>query len=206
MTRSILTQASAYLAAICAALLAPAAQADLLFFEASSGPALYRDYRGVSLTPNTGDWQNRATALVAQTALAGRLHLGAEFGRGEYQAALPALPAIDVRTYELHATLRLVAFPGSISPYAGLSFGVDATRFNGAAIESTWSSLGVDSFGIAVAGIGFVGLELPLTDRLALFGEGRAGVAYDLANNSALTLGARPLQGIGGAAGLRMSF
>jgi hypothetical protein len=68
------------------------------------------------------------------------------------------------------------------------------------------SNYHVDKFGIAIGGVGFVGVQLPIAEDVTLYAEGRAAASFDLFSAADVEMGAGIYDGFGGLAGLRMRF
>jgi hypothetical protein len=148
----------------------------------------------------------RFVGQMLGTAYADRLRLGAEIELSNYDTELAGLPGIQVKSYNIRARLRVVPFPNSFSPYCGAGLGIDILRFNEDQIESVISDYRVDKFGLAIGGVGFVGVQLPISGNVTLYAEGRAAAAFDLFSAADVEMGGGIYEGFGGMAGLRMRF
>jgi len=156
-----------------------------------------------------GEDQGHRYRFIGQmlgTAYADRVRLGAEIELSKYEAELAGLPAIQVKSYNIRALLQFVFFPNQLSPYCGGGLGVEVMRFDDDQVESVISRYQVDKFGIAMGGVGFIGVQLPVTENVTLYAEGRASAAFQLFSAADVEMGAGIYDGLGGLAGLRMRF
>ena len=184
--------------ASCLAFAASAAYADSLLNLPSDRPGAYRAGR------DPGEWHHHLAREVIGAAFSDRVSLGAEFEVEKRPTSVMGLPETALKSYQLRATLQVVPFPRSLSPYAGVGVGIGATRFDESAIDMARTPLGADSFSVGIGGVGYVGLRLPLGDHISVFGEGRAAVATQLADD--VVLGGDGRTALTGLAGLRMRF
>jgi len=134
------------------------------------------------------------------------LLLGAEIEVGRFEAEVLGMPGIEVDHYNIRALLQFVLFPRSFSPYVGIGVGTDVRRFDEDAVEQSVTSVRVDGMGVALGGTGFVGVQMPIHRAVALFAEGRAGIAFDVLDRADIEMGQGPLDGFGAMAGVRMRF
>ena len=140
------------------------------------------------------------------TAYTDRLRLGAEVELSKYETMLAGLPGIQVKSYNIRAVLQIIPFPDQLSPYVGAGLGVDVMRLDDDMVESVITNYQIDKFGIAMGGVGFVGVQLPVNEYVTLFAEGRAAGAFEVFDAADVEMGAGIYDGYGGIAGLRMRF
>jgi hypothetical protein len=62
----------------------------------------------------------------------------------------------------------------------------------------------ISEVGVGVGALGILGIEIPLGDHFALFGEGRAGVEVQLTDAGGVDV--ENIGGVGGMFGLRIRF
>ena len=140
------------------------------------------------------------------TGYSDHVRLGGELELSKYEAMIAGLPAIEVKSYNLRGVLQIVAWPNQLSPYFGGAFGVNVLRLDEDAIESVISSMEIDNFGISLGGVGFVGIQMPISRDLSLFTEARAGAVFNVIDRASVQMGIGGLDGYSGMTGLRMRF
>jgi len=140
------------------------------------------------------------------TAFSERIRVGGEIEFSKYETSLAGLPGIQVKSYNLRGVVQLVAWPNRLSPYCGGAVGVDVRRLDRDAVESVITSIEVDNFGIALGGLAFVGIQMPIAEDLSLFTEARVGAVFDVIDRSSVEMGAGSLDGYSAMTGLRMRF
>ena len=135
-----------------------------------------------------------------------RIFLGAEIELSKYSTMLAGLPGIQVKSYNIRTVLQIVPWPDRISPYFGAGLGVDVMRLDEDMVESVIQGMRVDNFGIRMGGVGFVGLQIPMSSGITLFAEGRAAAAFQVIDEPDVEMGAGIFDGVGAIGGLRMRF
>ena len=134
------------------------------------------------------------------------VRLGGELELSRYETMLAGLPGIQVKSYNLRGVLQVIAWPNQLSPYFGGAFGVNVLRLDEDSIESVISSIEIDNFGISLGGVGFVGVQMPISRDLSLFTEARVGAVFNVIDRASVQMGIGGLEGYSGMTGLRMRF
>lgn len=140
------------------------------------------------------------------TGYSDHVRLGGELELSKYETMLAGLPAIQVKSYSLRGVLQIVAWPNQLSPYFGGAIGINVLRLDEDSIESVISSMKIDNFGISIGGVGFVGIQMPISREASLFTEARAGAVFDVIDRASVQMGIGGLDGFSGMTGLRMRF
>lgn len=161
-----------------------------------------------AFAPNDDDIGHRYKFLgrSLETSFGDRLFIGAEIELSKYSTMLAGLPGVQIKSYNIRTVLQFVPFPDHISPYVGTGLGVDVMRLDDDMVESVIQQIRVDNFGIRMAGVSFIGIQLPVADGLLLYAEGRAAAAFQVIDAPDVEMGQGIFEGVGGVAGLRMRF
>lgn len=142
-----------------------------------------------------------------------------EFEYRDYSTKLLGVDNVDVQGYGLRFVAHYMFLPeGVVNPYVGAGVGLTLQDLDDQkierALEQTFASADVTPVALSVAVMGILGLELPLGDHFALFGEGRVGADIALTNtevdtgsgNSNNNLDTENLGGLHAIGGLRVRW
>ena len=132
---------------------------------------------------------------------------GGEFEYRDYSSEFFGVNGVDVESYQIRALVHYLFLPDAfITPYIGLGIGISVNVIDKDKIER--ARPGVDVFnktGVSGGVLALLGLELPLGDHFAFFGEGRVGVDVQLTSTEG-DIDTENLGGVGGIGGIRLRF
>ncbi len=129
-------------------------------------------------------WQGNGGYAVTGHGLVssptGRIRFGGEVLYRSYESRIFDVNDVDVDTYEINFVFHYLFNPSGISPYVGGVTGFQINKIRktevqgqGPPFRRVTDDVGV-GWGLAV----LAGLEIPISDHLALYGEARVGLAY----------------------------
>jgi len=131
---------------------------------------------------------------------------GAELEYRNYKSDIFGVENVDFDSISLRGIVQYVFRIEPVRPYVGAGIGINLNIFDGNKVEDEISgSETLADFGTGIGVVGMGGLELPLGETFALFGEARAGVDFQLTSESD-DIGAENLGGFSGMGGLRVRF
>ena len=142
-----------------------------------------------------------------------------EFEYRDYSTELLGVDNVDIRGYGLRFIAHYMFLPeGVVNPYVGAGVGLTLQDLDEGKVErvleQTFGSADVTPVALSVALMGILGLEVPLGDHFALFGEGRVGADIALSRtevdtgngNSDDNLDTENLGGLHAIGGLRVRW
>jgi hypothetical protein len=132
---------------------------------------------------------------------------GGEFEYRDYSSEFFGVNDVDVQGYQIRALFHYLFLPDAfITPYIGLGIGFSVNVIDKDKIEREKPFADVfHKTGVSGGGVALLGLELPLGDHFAFFGEGRAGVDVQLTSTDG-DIDTENLGGVGGIGGIRLRF
>jgi len=136
---------------------------------------------GGFFAPWQGDAKHQEQLELMAVSPSGRFRVGGEFVFREFETRMFDVEDVDVDAYQLNLVMHWVINPGGITPYLGGGLGLHANDVSKVDIERGNPGLDVrDDLGLGYGIFGVLGLELPVSDRLALFAEGRLSLSYQV--------------------------
>jgi len=137
----------------------------------------------------------------------GHWRFGGEFEYRDYSSEFFGVKDVDVESYQIRALVHYLFLPDAfITPYIGLGAGISVNVIDKDKIERAKPFVDVfNKTGVSAGGVALLGLELPLGDNFAFFGEGRIGVDVQLTSTEG-DIDSENLGGVGGIAGIRLRF
>lgn len=147
-----------------------------------------RSFGGVVLSGGSGyfaPWDSDdGGGVVASISLMyqlprGHWRFGGEFAYRNFDTQFYDVESVNTNNYQINLIAHYVFDPGKITPYVGTGFGVHINDIDGRKIERDNPTVRID--GDTAAGFGFfalAGLEVPLSDKVAFFAEGRVDISY----------------------------
>jgi len=131
---------------------------------------------------------------------------GGEFEYRNYKSDIFGVKDVGFDSFSLRGIVQYVLPMEPVRPYAGAGIGINLNVFDGSKVERRRSNVEtVTDFGTGLGLIGLGGVEFPLGDSMALFGEARVGIDFQLTSESD-DIGAENLGGFSGLGGLRVRF
>lgn len=158
------------------------------------------------LVPWRGEVGYSSIGQVLGSIFSERLRIGGEVEYRSYQTTSVGADDLGVTSYDGRAIVQIVPFPATISPYIGLGAGLNVVELDDDRLNRVHSATDKKAIGVGIGGIGFAGVHVPMGHRVSLFGEARAGVAFDANDQLDQALGSKRLGGFSGMAGMRVSF
>ncbi len=145
---------------------------------------------------------------VLADKLGDRLRVGAELAVRDYHVATVAMDDVRVSRYSGRAVVQVVAFPHTVTPYAGFGVGFELLDIAGEAAQAALRNAGVEvqESAVGARGAAFLGLQVPVLPELSLFAEGRAGLAFELNREFENALAPDDIGSVSGFAGMRLAF
>ena len=137
----------------------------------------------------------------------GRSRWGGEFEYRAFDSKIEGVSNVDVSSYVIRAMWQFHFRPEAVAtPYLGLGMGVTINAIDDDAVNDALGYDARDRVGAGLDGTFLLGVSvnIPGTDFLSIFAEGRAGVAFDVSGGSDVDV--EDVGGASGSAGLRFRF
>lgn len=157
---------------------------------------------GGYFVPWQGDGGHASTAHVFAASPSGHFRVGGEFLYRSYETRIFDVDGVDTDTYEVNFVLHYLFNPGGISPYVGFNTGLQLNKIRRTEVESEGQVRVADDAGVGWGLAAIAGVELPLGDHFALYGEVRAGVAEQVTEEEGGRRDDREVEDVGGATGV----
>lgn len=173
-----------------------------------AGAQLHVGAAAGALRPWEGDTGYSLLGQLMGSAFEDHFRIGLEFEYQDYETEILGLEDIQVNVYNVRGVAALVLFPETVSPYLGVAYGLNVIEIDDRRIDDAFGAAGVDvdPIGVGTGGVGFVGIQLPIGEHLAVFAEGRAAIATELTDAFDDLVDPESLGGYSGLAGLRLRF
>ncbi len=156
---------------------------------------------GGYFVPWQGNGGHASTVHVLAASPGGHFRVGGEFLYRSYETRIFDVNDVDIDTYEVNVALHYLFNPGGISPYLGLSTGLLVNKIRKTEVQDRRPEIRVsEDVGVGWGVAAIAGLEIPLSDHFAFYGEVRAGVAGQDTDQD--DHGDRETEDVGGATGI----
>lgn len=137
--------------------------------------------------------------------------LGVELEFRKYETEFFNAKNIDTRSYILRGIGQYFFRPQGISPYVGLGLNIAINDFDGNEVERKEPSVDIKTgWGFGYGILALAGVEVPMTQQLAFFAEGRVSgdfqVTFFEKRSGKDKVNFESLSGLTGMGGIRMRF
>jgi hypothetical protein len=176
----------------------------------AAGPASADGYLSAQVggfVPWSGDAGIMTSVQLLGSGASGRSRWGGEFEYRGFDSKIEGVSNVDVRSYVLRAMWQFHFRPEAVAtPYLGLGMGVAINAVDDDKVNEALGYHARDHVGAGLDGIFLLGVSvnIPGTDYLSAFAEGRAGLAFDVSGGDDVDL--EDVGGASGSAGLRFRF
>jgi len=146
--------------------------------ERSWGPIALGAAAGYFL-PWQGNGGYAFTGNLLVSSPTGKVRLGAEMLYRSYETRIFDVNDVDVDSYEVNFVFHYLFNPKGVTPYLGFVTGFQVNKLRKTEVQDERPGIKVtDDVGAGWGLAAVLGLEVPLGDHFALYGEARAGIAY----------------------------
>ncbi len=172
---------------------------------ASAGAGVFDPWKG-----STG--YEIDTALFATLGEKQSWRLGGEFSFRAAEFEILNVENVDFESYRLSFVTHYRFLVGHVvEPYLGIRITFSVTQVDANEVERQRPSRPIENDGVGLGGAGIVGIDVPIGDRFALYGEVSAGAdVVWIDENDDDHQGIFPISGriggISGVAGVRLRF
>ncbi len=157
---------------------------------------------GGYFVPWQGNGGHASTAHALAESPGGHFRLGGEFLYRSYETRFFDVNDVDTDTYEVNFVLHYLFNPGGISPYLGFNTGLQVNKIRKTEVQDRGRVRVSDDLGVGWGFAAIAGLEIPLGDHFAFYGEARAGVAFQETDDDRGRNHGREQEDVGGATGV----
>lgn len=127
--------------------------------------------------PWQGDGGHASTAHLLAESPGGHVRVGGEFLYRSYETRIFDVSGVDTDTYEVSFLFHYLFNPGGLTPYVGFDTGLQVNKIRKTEVQASSAVRVTDDIGVGWGLAAIAGVELPLGDHFALYGEARAGIA-----------------------------
>lgn len=129
--------------------------------------------------PWQGNGGYAVTGHVLVSSPTGVVRLGGEVLYRSYESRIFDVNDVDLDTYEVNFVFHYVFNPDGITPYVGLVTGFQINKLRKTEVQDQRPEVDVtDDTGAGWGMAAVAGIEIPLNEHFVLYGEARAGLAY----------------------------
>lgn len=158
--------------------------------------------------PWSGDPGVMTSVQLLGSGASGRSRWGGEFEFRNFDTKVQGVRNVDVDAFVLHAMWQYHFRPEAmVTPYIGIGLGVIVTSMDHDKVNDAIGSNQQDRIGGGFDGVALLGLSanIPGAEYIAVFIEGRMGLAFSTAENDG-DWDTEDVGGGSGSAGLRFRF
>jgi hypothetical protein len=126
-------------------------------------------------------WQGNAGSAVTGNVLVssptGHVRLGGELVYRSFESRFFDVNDVDVDSYQVSFVFHYLFNPEGFSPYLGFTTGFSVNKIRKTEVQDQQPVRVTDDVGAGLGLSALVGLELPVGEHFALYGEARIGLA-----------------------------